>query len=237
MVKLIWQMAASLRLSIWLLGIQVALFLAGALMMPTMKEYGTINSIALFEWMRTTPLAATWWMWASVAVVALLGINTLACSIEAVARRSGGRSALMVLSPQIIHAGFLLLMVAHLASAAGAASGRVAMAEGESVDLWGRELLVLDKVEMTLAPSGMPVDYGARLSYRSQSGELLASAYTAPNRPSLRGGLGVYIKDIRPGMALIEVHREPGRWWALAGGSLFLLGTLMLMAHKVARER
>ena len=226
-----------MKLAIWILALQVALFLAGALQMPVMQEYGSINTVSLFEWMRSNPVSATWWMWVSVALVAALGLNTLACTVDALIRKSGGRSWFMVLGAQIVHAGFMLLMVAHLASAAGAYSGRVVLGEGESVDLWGREVLVLDKVEMRLAPSGMPVDYGVKLSYHSPSGELLASDYSAPNSPSLRGGLGVYVKDIRPGMAMIEVHHEPGRWWALAGGALFLLGTLMLMGQKVARER
>jgi hypothetical protein len=55
----------------------------------------------------------------------------------------------------------------------------------------------------------------------------------------LRDGIGVYIKTVKMSpfpVAMIEVSREPGAPWALAGSVLFLAGMVSLLAFKITRE-
>jgi cytochrome c biogenesis protein ResB len=60
-----------------------------------------------------------------------------------------------------------------------------------------------------------------------------------PNSPSFIEGMGLYIKTVRfepfP-VALIQVSRDPGAPWALAGGGLFLIGMISLLLLKIRRE-
>lgn len=60
-----------------------------------------------------------------------------------------------------------------------------------------------------------------------------------PNSPSFQDGFGIYIKTVQSEpfpAALIEVSREPGAFWALVGGVLFLTGMITLLIFKVKRE-
>lgn len=228
----------SLRLSIWLLMAQCCLFVAGAVNMPRMKAYGSMNSMPLFTWMQKAPPAAAWWLWASVAVIALLTLNTLACATLSLTNRPASRPWLSVLAPQVIHLGFLFMMAGHMVSSIGAVHTSYSMPEGAIVTLpGGTGHLRLAGVELDMSPRGYPLDWSAEVEYYAPSGALIKRDVTAPNRPSFMDGLGVYIKQAAYGGALIEIHREPGTPWALGGGALFTLGTLALVGLKAGRER
>jgi hypothetical protein len=228
---------SSLRLSLWLLAAQVLLFLAGALQMPLMKEYASMNSMPLFQWMRQAPAAASWWLWASVALISLLALNTVLCGAQSLMTKGAGRGWPHVLPPQVIHLGFLFMMAGHLASSTGAMHLTRPMAEGSAIRLPGGNVMLLRKVEMDMSPRGYPLDWSASLEYYTPEGALIKRDVSAPNRPSFLGGLGVYVKQAAYGGALMEVHREPGTPWALGGGALFTLGTMALIGLKVRRER
>jgi cytochrome c biogenesis protein ResB len=60
-----------------------------------------------------------------------------------------------------------------------------------------------------------------------------------PNKPFFQKGVGVYVRDLRAfpeKILLIEMSREPGAIWALAGGIVFMIGTLTLIIFKMRRE-
>ena len=228
----------SLRLSLWLLSAQLALFLAGAIAMPRLEAFKSINSMPLMRWMREeAPISASWWLWASVALLCMLAMNTLICSAASIARRKQGRPWLSVLAPQVIHLGFLLMMFGHLVSSVGAVHNTHSMAQGSALRLPDGNIMRLAKVDLTISPMGYPTDWAARIEYYSPEGKMLGRGVAAPNKPSFRDGTGVYIKQAGKGGALMEVHREPGTPWALGGGALFMLGTLALIGLKMRREK
>ena len=227
----------SLRLSLWLLMAQLFLFGAGAIQMPLMKTYATMNSVPLMPWMLHAPARASWWLWASVLIIAALALNTLACGLASLLRR-GGRLWSSVLPPQLIHLGFLMMMAGHMVSSLGAVHAQHPMAEGSAVALpAGAGFMRLGRVEMKMSPEGYPTDWTAYMEIFGPGGNSLGRATAGPNRPHFTGGLGIYIKQAAYGGALMEVHREPGTPWALGGGALFTLGTLMLIRLKMQRER
>jgi hypothetical protein len=227
----------STRTALWLLAAGLALLAAGALEMPAMDEYRGMNSAPLFRWLSESPLKATWWLWGLIGVLALLALNTLFCSAESLIRKGQGRHWVLLISPQVMHAGFLLILLAHLFSSAGAERWVALAGEGSSFRLPNDTVLRVEKINLKISPSGRPLDWSADVAYFTPGLEKLASGFVAPNRPSFFKGLGLYIKDIRPGgMLYIEVSREPGAPWALAGGVLFTAGTIALVLLKIRKE-
>ena len=232
----LFDIALSLKTASWLLAVQVVLLFAGAFQMPKMKAYSTINSMPLLEWMQSAPVFATWWLWASALVLFLLAINTFFCSLDAMIRKRHGRHWLLVTSPQIIHIGFMFMLLAHLLDASGGFRANVVATQGESFILSGGSGMRVERVHMELSPRGMPIDYYLDAKFYNPQGELVKEHRIAPNKPAFYNGFGFYVKEVRGIQALLEVTRLPGAPWALAGGLLFTFGTVALVGLKVRRE-
>jgi hypothetical protein len=239
MMKKLLGILLSLRTAVWLIIAQLVLLIIGAVQMPVMDAYGSMNDVSLFRWLLGSPLDATWWLWGLIVLLAVLTANTILCSIESLIKKREGRRWLLIISPQIIHIGFLFILLAHLVSAAGSQKWTGVWQEGQAVTLPNATVLKVDKVDMTF-DGRYPTNWSADVQFLNQGGNVLQSAVLAPNRPSFFKGLGVYLKEVQPGspgLALIEVTHEPGAIWALVGGILFSLGLIGLIAFKVARER
>jgi len=84
MLKTIYDRAASLNLGLWLTGGIMVLLGIGSVAGGG-EGAGNINSMALFAWLAETPVARSWWLWATVALLALLALNT----VPAASNRSG----------------------------------------------------------------------------------------------------------------------------------------------------
>lgn len=109
----------SLRTTLWLLGLMLALMLAGAFIMPAQQEFETIPSTPMLEWLKIQPIAITWWLWSLIGVLTVLTVNTLFCSVESIMKKRKVTRWLLLISPQIIHVGFIFMLFAHLMSATG----------------------------------------------------------------------------------------------------------------------
>lgn len=228
----------SLRTAILLILTMLCLLFYGAVALPLQKEFQALHEIPLFQWMLEHPAGITWWLWALIAVLSLLTANTLLCSIESVFRKRESRQWLLIISPQVIHIGFLFILLAHLFSSYGGFKG-TAFAYRDTVFQLPNGLEVkFDDVKADIAPEGYIKDWSADISY-FKDGDYQSSDVIRPNDPSLKEGLGIYIKEVRIApfpVALIEVSREPGALWALIGGTLFLLGMSTLLVLKIRRE-
>lgn len=235
-MSMVKDMFFSVRTSLWLIGAQLALMLAGAVQMPAMPQYEGMNDGALLLWMREMPIAVTWWLWASIVVLGMLTVNTLCCSYESVMRKRQGKNLVLVLAPQVVHVGFLFMLLGHLVSALGAAHWKGVIREGQGVGLADGSMLVIERVDVAMSEMGYAEDFAASVRFE-RDGAIIKSKDIAPNQPAFMGGTGAYIKDARPGMALIEISREPGTPWAFIGAALFTLGTIALFAAKIARDR
>jgi cytochrome c biogenesis protein ResB len=217
----------------------IIFFVAGALIMPLHPAFESINSVPLLEWLAEAPAGGTWWLLGTIVLLAVLAANTVACSAESLMRKRSGRQWLLVVSPQVIHIGFMLMLLGHLVSAYGSFKGTMVAVEGSRARLPNGVTLKVSRLDVKLTPSGFPTDWRADVVYL-KDGETLKTDYSAPNRPSFHGGYGVYVKQVRPfpmRAALIEVTREPGAPWALGGGAVFMLGTIALVALKMSREQ
>lgn len=228
----------SLRTGLWLLLTLLCILLYGSFMMPLKEEFQTLHVMPLFKWMTENSLGVVWWLWASVVALSLLTANTLLCSIESVLKKRGAKNLLLVLSPQVIHIGFLFVLLAHLLSSYGSSRETGFVANGTVVPLANGISVLFEEIKADADSSGDIIDWSAGISYLRE-GTRFKSDIIRPNSPSFQGGFGIYIKTVRfqpyP-VALIEVSRDPGALWALVGGILFLAGMTTLLAVKIKRE-
>lgn len=140
----------------------------------------------------------------------------------------------------MIHAGFLLIVLAHLQSALWGFKGAIEIPEGSVFQMPDGVTVQVARVGAIFSPMGgdMPLGYKAQLVTQETVGQ--GGVTITPNHPWFSNGYGVYIKHAEPGqppMALLEVHREPGADMALAGATLFTIGNLLLLyTRSRARE-
>ena len=228
----------SLKTSLWLLCLVIVLLLSGAFIMPGEKAFQSIHSMPLIDWMRQQPVKSTWWLWASMGLLIVLAANTLLCSIDSIAKKRKITQWMLLISPQIVHIGFLFMLIAHLSSAVGGFKTFAVGAEGTSLAMPDNSVLQIKGISISLDSYGYLYDWAVDVEYRD-NGQVLKKGRILPNKPVFLKGVGVYVKDLRAfpnKMVLLEVSREPGAIWALVGGILFMTGTIALLVLKMKRD-
>jgi len=228
----------SLRTTLYLLGFILALMLAGAVIMPGRQEFQTIHSTPMFAWLKHQPLYATWWLWGLIGILSVLTVNTLFCSIESVVKKRKVTQWLLLISPQIIHAGFLFMLLAHLLSASGSYQVFGAVQEGNMIRISDSTVLRIKDIDIRTDPFGYISDWRVGIEYL-EGGRVYKSDRIAPNDPALLMGFNINVKDLQtyPEAVLLQISREPGAVWALAGGILFMIGIFTLITLKMKMER
>ncbi len=229
----------SLRTTIWLTLLLLALLLYGSVIMPLNEEFQALHTVPLFPWLEESPPAITWWLFAAIAVLSLLTANTIFCSLESLIKKRGSRQFLLVVSPQVIHIGFLFILLAHLFSSYDSFRGMTYVGEGTRLSLPNNTSILFERINTGISPSGYLIDWSAEITRLDEQGKPAGRSVIGPNAPAFFKGFGIYIKTVQPGpltTALIEVSRDPGAVWALAGGVLFLAGMITLLIVKIRRE-
>jgi len=226
----LWRFLMSIEFCVALLALVCIVMAAGSFRLS--GEYAAaINSVPLLVWLREVPTGVSWWLWLTLVLLALLVLNTLLCSCETVLSRWGRGGWALLLAPQLVHAGFLLIVLAHLLSAAASSVLQVEVQEGLVVSLPNGSQFGVAGISVNLSPNGMPTGFSSELvtDLKNPSVRVVIS----PNHPWFSGGYGVYIKQAEEfpfRRALLELHREPGAGMALAGALLFSVGNVMLLA-------
>ena len=228
----------SLKTSVWLLLILVCLFFLGSYMMPAHRDvFVSMNEDILFSWVEAMPPSSlwyTWWFFAALAGLVLLTINTLVCSIQAVKGRWSREDFLMRIAPQIVHAGFLFILLAHLLSAGWGYKLSGMLGEGGFVRLPENRGLYLKAIHVDTDARGFMTDWAAEATVY-ENNQPVKSGVLGPNAPLFYGGTGIYLKNLnfeRGPAALLVVARDPGAIWAFVGGMLFMAGVVMLLVLK-----
>lgn len=222
MLKQLYDRLISLNLGLWLIA-GVMVFLAIGSFSRGSAENAGLNEMPLFAWLKLAPLSYSWWLWIAVILLAVLCLNAVLCSIEALRK---GRS----IAPQLMHAGFLLIVLAHLLSAYGSFKQQLQLPEGGSFNFPDGEQVRVEHLTAEVGFMGMKTAYRADL--RTADGKLTA---VEPNHPLFHKGFGIYLKDLDLGqtpVALFEVHKEPGAPTALIGALLFTVGNVMLLIQR-----
>lgn len=231
----LWRLLISLELCLGLLALVCLCMAAGSF---TLKgEYAAaINSMPLLAWLRDTPVSVSWWLWVTLALLALLALNTVLCSSETLWSRRGKGSLASLLAPQLMHAGFLLIVLAHLLSATGSSLHAVEVGEMTLAGLPDGSRFGVASISVVTSPEGMPIGFSSELV--PNLNRPAERVVISPNHPWFSGGFGVYIKQAEAypvKRALLEIHREPGAAMALAGVLLFTAGNVLLVLIRSRR--
>jgi cytochrome c biogenesis protein ResB len=228
----------SLKTAVWLLLVLIVVFFVGSYMMPAHRAvFGTMNDLLLFDWMQQVALQRpweTWWFFASLALLVLLTINTIACSLQAVKGRWTRSDFFLRISPQIIHIGFLFILLAHLLGAGMGYRLSGMVPQGAFVRLPEGRTLHLQDLQVIPDRSGFPTDWRAGVEIY-ENGKKVAAGTLGPNSPLFYHGVGIYLKsfDFEQGpVAYLMVNKDPGALWALIGAVLFTTGSAVLLALK-----
>jgi len=228
----------SLKTAVWTLFILVCIFFVGSYMMPAHREtFSPMNEGILLDWASEIALADpwhAWWFFAALAALVLLTVNTLVCSLQAVRGKWSRSEFFLRISPQVIHLGFLCILLAHLLSAVSGYKLTGVLPEGAVARLPGGRALGLEKVDARTDPQGYMTDWSASVSIY-EKGEIVERGVLAPNKPVFYQGVAVYLKSLSfetGPAAVLLVAQDPGAPWALAGGILFILGSSVLMVLK-----
>jgi hypothetical protein len=229
MINKIWRFCISIELCLGLLALLCIAMAAGSFILK--GDYAAaINGMPLLAWMLAVPAGISWWLWLTIVLLALLVLNTVLCSSETLWSRWGRAGLPSLLAPQLIHAGFLLIVLAHLLSAYGGQMQQVVVSEGMLAQLPDGRQFGVAGIDAVLSPMGMPIRFSAELvtNLRNRT----ERATISPNHPWFSGGYGVYIKQAEAypdKRAMLEIHREPGAGMALAGALVFTVGNLLLV--------
>jgi cytochrome c biogenesis protein ResB len=226
----------SLRTTVWTLLAFIAVFFAGSYLMPLHREvFAPLNGMLLFSWLSRVAAGepgSTWWFFLSLALLVLLTINTIVCSLQAIRGRWAREDFLTRIAPQIVHIGLLLILCAHLLSAGWGYRLSGMLPEGASAQIPGNRVLQLQKLQVFSDDAGSVRDWRADVAV-FRNGERVAAGTLAPNRPLFHEGTGIYLRSFdleRVPAAFLLVHRDPGALWALAGGIAFIIGGVIVVA-------
>lgn len=231
----------SLKTTVWTLFGLVIIFFIGSYMMPTHREiFSPMNDSLLFDWVGRIAfrnLWQSWWFFAALAGLLLLTINTIVCSLQAVRGRWSRADFFLRIAPQIIHAGFLFILLAHLLGAGWGYKLSGMMPEGGFARLPEGRALALVNVDVQTDAAGHMQDWSAEVSLY-ENNEVVKRGTLGPNKPLFHKGVGVYLKSLdfeRGPAALLMINKDPGAIWALVGSVLFMLGSITLLAFKWKR--
>lgn len=236
-LRAIKEVLLSLRSAVIMLFILILILFGGAYLMPLREEFQSIHTMPLMMWLLRNPLHVTWWLWLSITILILLTINTLFCSIDSILKKRRITGWLMLISPQIIHLGFLFILFAHLMSSLGGSKDYSVITEGTIINVGGDDFIRFERIDLDMNQEGYITDWTINLiKYPLSNVEFSIK----PNKPFFTKGIGVYVRDIQAypfRAALVEISREPGAPWALIGAILFASGTVTLMVLKLRKER
>jgi len=225
----IWRFIISIELCLCLLALLCVAMGAGSFILK--GDYAAaINGMPLLAWLLGVPAGVSWWLWLTVVILGLLVLNTVLCSSETLWSRWGRAGWTALLAPQLIHAGFLLIVLAHLISAWGGSLQQLDVTEGAVAQLPDGTRFGIAAIGAIVSPMGMPVGYTSDLV--TDLNNPASRTTISPNHPWLSGGYGVYIKHAETfpyRRALLEIHREPGAGMALAGALIFTIGNVLLV--------
>lgn len=229
----------SLNTTLWFLGFLLIMLFAGALIMPGKQAFQGLHTVPLFKWLTTQPLTLTWWLWCLIGILSVLTVNTLFCSIESILKKRKVTQWLLLISPQVIHIGFLFMLLAHLFSALGSSQRFVAAREGSVLHISEDSAMQVKGINILVSPRGYISEWEVSVEYLS-NGEVFKKDTIKPNQPSIHRGLNVNVKDFRlfpKKTVLLQISKEPGAVWALTGGILCMAGITILIILKIKKER
>ncbi len=228
----------SLKTTVWILLGLICVFFLGSYLMPAYRDvHGGMNDRLLFQWVGQNALDHPWetsWFFASLAGLVLLTINTIVCSVQAIKGKWSREDFLLRIAPQVVHLGFLCILLAHLLGAGWGYRISGMLPVEAYANLPDNRSLYLNDLRPLVDDYGNLKDWAAEILI-FENGQRVAAGALGPNTPLFYKGMGVYLKSFelqdRPA-AFLMVNRDPGAIWALGGSILFMIGTTVILTLK-----
>lgn len=128
MIKKIWNALGSIKFTFWLLMVAAVLFLIGSISTDIyFPFFKNMSETRIQDWIiRNMPSnwQTAWWLPAIIAVLFLLGINTVICTASRIAALVSKRNAesayqfTVALIPSVIHILFIIVLSGHVVTMA-----------------------------------------------------------------------------------------------------------------------
>lgn len=225
----------SLNTGIVLLLILLFLLVAGAFIMPSDEAFGLLYVMPLFYWLKEVPVKISWWLIFSIGVLVMLTVNTLLCSADSIIKKYKKTNFLLLIAPQIMHLGFLFIILGHILSSYGGNRELFQVREGTWLRFPDGSIVEIKEIIIRHDNSGYITDMGMEIVHHSSN-----TRYTVvPNKPFIYKGTGLYIKTAIPypiKQAIVETSQEPGAIPAFLGAILFSAGNTALLFMKRSRD-
>jgi hypothetical protein len=243
MLKRAWRITASVQTTFWLLSLAALFFVIGTAYFRFEKQVlPQLNFHLVQDWVQRLGLAhpeLSWWFFALLFTLLLLGINTVACSIDRLfrllpqSRRMAKLEFAVTLTPTLVHLVFILVLFGHLLSSFSGSVETVSCVPGQVVTLpGGRSLQVLDvRFDTHARPAaiaGKLKGMSAELRFHAPGfdGEFTAAILS----PAFRAGYSFHLDSVdkyaRSRELRLIIRRDPGFRLIIPG----LVAIILLMA-------
>lgn len=243
MLKRAWKIAAAVQTTFWLLGLATLFFVIGSIYFRFEKQFlPQLNFLLVQDWMKDIGWqhpGLSWWFFILLFLLLLLGINTVACSIDRLLRllplrkKTAKLEFAVTLTPTLVHLVFILVLCGHLLSSFAGSVEKVSCASGQTIELPGqRTLQVLAVRYHTFARpaslEGKLKEMSADLHFRAPGfdGKFTAAILS----PAYRAGYSFHLDSVdkyaRTRELLLIIRRDPGIRLIIPG----LLTIILLMA-------
>jgi len=237
-----WKIMAAVQTTFWLLGLVSLFFIIGSIYFRLEKQFlSQLNFHLVQDWMRNIGWqhpGLSWWFFVLLFLLLLLGINTVACSIDRLLRllplrKKMARLEFMVtLTPTLVHLVFILVLCGHLLSSFTGSVEKVSCAPGQALELSGQRTLQVLAVrcETHAQPpslAGKLKKMSAALHFRAPGfdGEFTAAILAPAHRAGFSFHLDSVDKYARSRELVLIIRRDPGIGLIIPG----LLAIIALM--------
>lgn len=260
----IWRTLASIRLTVALCFLLTAdLGLGYGSLRGNLEIFAPMSDVGLLEWARTygaANLRPTAWFFAMTGLLALLAVNTFACTTQRVigilTRYPKRRELPFRLAPHLMHYAVLIVLVGDLGSYLFAASdpGR-ALRSGETMTLPNGATLRFERFAPETIQGqridgfdGFVLRPNAHFTMRSAKDGVDGGARSVIlnfNEPIAVDGYGIYLAEFQPhkpgggmGRAYVQliVRRDPAAVIYRFGMAVFVLGLGLYLLGRKSRN-
>ena len=205
----------------------IILAVAGSFILTgNLAFFSGIDEAPLFRWLaQNRDIGLTWWIYLMIVMLTGLAVSTLFCTAESLMKGMWRQNPVLRLSPQVMHAGVLFIMLGHLLTASFGFKMDLQLKKGETLAVAEGKSLLLEDCSVQTDKNGYPADWLVRLRW-IEDGKQSPEYILKPVHPLYLGQFGLYLQaaNAEDSSTLIRVSKDPGALWALFGGILLCLG-------------
>jgi cytochrome c biogenesis factor len=212
----------STKTYLWLTGISIGSFLIGSFYIPNnLAIFSGINDMPLFSWLsqNNNDLDKFIWIYLLIGLMLLLWICTLICSLDAIIKRTTRKQLVRILSPQILHAAILFVLIGYVVSASTGYKLDIPMNMDDTQEVKGFDLKV-DDMEFFTNPGESSTRWRVHLRINNELHKLEVG------QPSFYNSVGFFAKSAqkKKKSAIIGLIYDPGVIWEMIGAVTFIIG-------------